>query len=75
MGAGKGESIKRGEIINYKLFDDEYELITQKYSTKIIEIDLELRFKNVGLCIGGFSESFPDRIVYGGTFGAMIGLF
>jgi hypothetical protein len=75
IGVGKGESIKRGKIITYKLFDDEYELTTEKYSTKMFEIDLELRFKNVGLYIGVFSESFQRTNIYGAAFGGIFGLF
>lgn len=75
MGVGKGESIKRGRIIAYHLFGEEYELLTNKYSTTVIEIDLEFRFKYVGLYFGGFSETLPKTIVYGGTVGATIGVF
>jgi hypothetical protein len=73
---GKLVSVKGNRlIITYKLFDDEYELTTEKYSTKMFEIDLELRFKNVGLYIGVFSESFQRTNIYGATFGGIFGLF
>ena len=74
-GIGKGELIKRGKIIVYKLLDNEYDFISEKYSTNIVELDLELRFQYFGMYLGGFSEFNQGFNVYGITLGALFGNF
>jgi hypothetical protein len=75
FGIGNGERIKRGNVVTSRFFDDDYEFISEKYSTRIVEFDVEFRFQFFGIYMGGFSE-FNDRFtVYGATFGAIVGTF
>ncbi len=73
-GIGRGELIKRGKITRYKLFANEYELLSEKYSSSVVEIDAELRFGPVGLYVGGYSEHSQWYTIYGITLGAIFGI-
>ena len=73
-GIGKGEMIKRGKVTRYNYFDTEYELLTEKYSSNLVEIDAELRFKAVGLYVGWFTEHSQWYTIYGITVGAIFGI-
>ncbi|MFA5835233.1 MAG: hypothetical protein WDA22_17270 [Bacteroidota bacterium] len=74
-GIGNGEKIKRGKIIFYRPFDDDYEIISEKYTTNILELDLELRFQYFGMYLGGFFEFNRRFDIYGVTVGAIFGNF
>jgi hypothetical protein len=73
-GIGKGEMIKRGKVTRYNFFATEYELLTEKYSSTLVEIDGELRFGPVGLSVGWFTEHSQWYTIYGFTVGAIFGI-
>jgi hypothetical protein len=73
-GIGKGEMIKRGKVTRYNFFDMEYELLSEKYSSVLVEIDAELRFKAVGLYVGWFTEHSQWYTINGITVGAIFGI-
>lgn len=75
-GFGKGERIKRGKVIFYRsIGDNDHEFISEKYSTKIIEIDVELRFQIFGMYLGGFYEFDDGFSMRGVTVGVIFGNF
>jgi hypothetical protein len=76
IGYGRVESIKRGRILNYEPFNNEYELITENSNAWLWEVDFELMAtQNLGFSLNIFSNYNSVRTFYGATFCILFGLF